>query len=632
MNGPTDSDIGEIETLLRRRLHELADHAPVTVRQPHEITVSSSFVDAPNRRRRAAGIGATIAVIAGGVGISTLAFQGAGNPGGADSPEEAVQAFADALEREDVLGMIDVALPEELGALRAVFEDATSEVERVGILDESFSLAAVEGIDVAVPGLTLTTENLDTALAVVTVTGGTLDATFDPAVFPLGSIVREVVGDDLVASQTSEPLFGTDPPVMLATVAHDGRWYVSLGFTVAEYVRLANGAEFPPPAAIERVGSESPEAATVAFYEQLAALDLEGAIARMAPGEGDALLRYSSLFVPEAQAAIEQARAEGLNVSISGVELQTSGTGDRRTMTPEAFVVDGTVPSTWGFVMYADPTVPTVIFTDDRGFAIVPAGEPIPATIAEVVLVSEDPDGVLQGAYNTTYARPDGTIEPIEFSTDASEAPQPFRVARRDGCTELTGPGIERLFPGIDQRAAQAGSNYSVIEGGHRVCEGPTPFGGAIFSLFFAAGFPNELPSISVVESDGEWFVSPIGTIGGAVVELFQSVPDDANAIDTPLAGVFFFGMGRQAMDSTLAGLSTIPPECEAVAAVGADGVPAVIPDPPVSEIRDCVHVLFDIGFDTAGDSGSGSFAPPETVVAEVPASTAPAPDAGAGG
>ena len=61
-------------------------------------------------------------MIAGGVGISTLAFQGAGNPGGADSPEEAVQAFADALEREDVLGMIDVALPEELSALRAVFE------------------------------------------------------------------------------------------------------------------------------------------------------------------------------------------------------------------------------------------------------------------------------------------------------------------------------------------------------------------------------------------------------------------------------------------------------------------------------------------------------------------------------
>ena len=50
---------------------------------------------------------------------------------------------------------------------------------------------------------------------------------------------------------------------MLATVARDGRWYVSLGFTVAEYARSAAGAEFPPPVAIERVGFDSPEAAAL---------------------------------------------------------------------------------------------------------------------------------------------------------------------------------------------------------------------------------------------------------------------------------------------------------------------------------------------------------------------------------
>ena len=86
----------------------------------------------------------------------------------------------------------------------------------------------------------------------------------------------------------------------------------------------------------------------------------------MAPGEGDALLRYSPLFVPDAQAAIERARSEGLTVSISGVELQTSGSGDRRTMTPESFVVEGTVPSTWGFTTYADPDDPDHRLLDGR--------------------------------------------------------------------------------------------------------------------------------------------------------------------------------------------------------------------------------------------------------------------------
>ena len=220
---------------------------------------------------------------------------------------------------------------------------------------------------------------------------------------------------------------------MLATVARDGRWYVSLGFTVAEYARLANGAEFPPPAAIERVGSESPEAATVAFYERLAALDLEGAIAMMAPGEGDALLRYSPLFLPEAQAAIERAHSEGLSVSISGVELQTSGSGDRRTLTPESFVVDGTVPSTWGFVMVADPTLPTVVYSTDGRFAIVPAGEQVPATIDEVELV-EDPDGVLQGALTNHDVRAPGRddrADRVPVGRVGSTTAVPSRATRR---------------------------------------------------------------------------------------------------------------------------------------------------------------------------------------------------------
>jgi hypothetical protein len=624
VNRTTDQDFGETETLLRRRLNELAAHAPVAVRYADEIAVSPPTADVPNRRRRAAGIGATIAVLAGGIGISTVAFQGAGNPGGADSPEEAVQAFADALEREDVLGMIDVALPEELSALRAVFEDATSEVERVGILDESFALDAVAGIDVAIPGLILTTEHLDTDLAVVTATGGSFDAAFDPALFPLGSIVREVVGDDLVASRLSQPLSGTDPSVMLATVARDGRWYVSLGFTVAEYARLAVGAELPPPTAIERVGLESAEAAALTFYERLAALDIEGAIAMMAPGEGDALLRYSPLFVPHADAVVESSRAEGLSLSISGVEFQASESEGRATLTPVSFVVEGTVPSTWGSAPNADPTIPTIVYARDGRYAVVPAGEQVPATIDEVELVTEFPGPTFT---NQTYELPDGTIVPLEFPTSEPDVPQRFRFERRDGCTELTGPGIDSLFPGIGLWAT-AGAGYTEVEGGHRVCGRPDLFGGSVLPLLFGFSLPTKLPDISVVQSDGLWYVSPIGTLGASLVELVRSVPDGANMIDTPIATFLFEGMGREAIDSTLAAASTIPPECDQVAAVGTDGVAAVIPDPPISEIRGCVEALF--GFDFAS---STTVAPGAVEFeAEVPASTAPPPEVAAGG
>ena len=227
---------------------------------------------------------------------------------------------------------------------------------------------------------------------------------------------------------------------------------------------------------------------------------------------------------------------------------------------------------------------------------------------------------------------PDGTIQPIEFSSGESEGPQPFRVERRDGCTDLTGPGVEKLFPGVARWAAQASSNYSVVEGGHRLCEGPTPLSGAVFSVFFVAGFPTELPSISVVESDGQWYVSPIGTMGASLVEVFRSVPDGANLIDTPLAPFFFGGMNRQSIDSSLAGVNNIPPVCAAVLAIGADGVAAVVPDPPVSEIGACVDALFEFGV----ASSSGTFTSAPVGVDEgVPASTAPPPPTsveGAGG
>ena len=240
-------------------------------------------------------------------------------------------------------------------------------------------------------------------------------------------------------------------------------------------------------------------------------------MAMMAPGEGDALLRYSPLFVPDAQAAIEQARSEGLTVSISGVELQTSGSGDRRTLTPESFVVEGTVPSTWGVVMYADPTLPTIVYAIDGRYAVVPAGEQVPATIDELELVTEFPVPSRSRTRRTSCR------------TERSSRSSSRRASRKDHSrSESSGATVAPISPvpassscsrGSARWAAQASTNYSDVDGGHRLCDGPTPFGGSIFSVLFVLGFPTELPSISVVESDGQWYVSPIGTMGASLVE-----------------------------------------------------------------------------------------------------------------
>ena len=175
----------------------------------------------------------------------------------------------------------------------------------------------------------------------------------------------------------------------------------------------------------------------------------------MAPGEGDALLRYSPLFVPDAQAAIERARSEGLTVSISGVELQTSGSGDRRTMTPESFVVEGTVPSTWGFATYADPTIPTIVYSMDGRYAVVPAGEQVPATIDEVELVTDFPGPSIT---NQTYEMPDGTIRRSSSRRASRKDHSRSESSAATVAPSSPVPGSRRCSPGSARGAAQAGT------------------------------------------------------------------------------------------------------------------------------------------------------------------------------
>ena len=116
-------------------------------------------------------------------------------------------------------------------------------------------------------------------LAVVSATGA-VDWTFDPATFPFGIEIAEAVGDDLSADQGSIALGDGDgaelDPALLATVERDGRWYVSISYTIGEYARQA--ADLPMPTTpLSPVGSPSPEAAAdappVADYTRPSSLD-----------------------------------------------------------------------------------------------------------------------------------------------------------------------------------------------------------------------------------------------------------------------------------------------------------------------------------------------------------------------
>ena len=603
------------ELLLRQRLHQLADHAPTTVRSLDEIRVehhSRPRARREGRHRRTAGIGATIAALAGAIGFTTVALSGAGTAGAA-SPEDAVRDFVAATADEDILGMIDVLDPTEVPAARQATERGRADAVEADLVSEGFSLDGLDGLDVSFADVDLVTESLDDGLAVVTFAGGSASWTFDPAAFPLGADLRDALADELAVTTDTASFAELDEPLQLATVERDGRWYVSVSYTVAEYARRASGLELPATP-LTAVGADSPEAAADEFYSNLVSLDLAGVLASAAPGEGDALLRYAPLLIDAAGDDVSGWKSSGYALELSSASYTVEGDGERRSIVADTFAISGTVPEPEVYGYY-DPTLPTIVYSyDGMGMAVLDAGVALPATSAELTFTEDFvyPDG----SFNSTSENIDGTLMPLP-ELPASDGPDTLEIVRGDGCTMWTGDGAASIFgpfdvvssvegvvteetiPATNETAATESADSAepapVVDGGSLgtdvVVDSSTGAGGAVssygdslgyerldngawrscapvinglsvLSLFTTSGLTS-LPTIEVVEVDGRWYVSPVGTVAAVVTDLLASVRTSGSLLDSPVAW-YVLGADRQSLRSMLVGVevSSLSAEC----------------------------------------------------------------------
>jgi hypothetical protein len=612
MTSLTDQEFAQTEALLRQRLAQLANHAPTAVNLADDVRVVAA--DRPTGRARRAGVIAAITALIGAGGFTTYSFLGASNDGGAATPEEAVQTFVSAMEHEDVLGIIDVTLPEEVAELRAAVDSITADAERVDLLTDDFNPSGVQGLDLGIDDLVLETNFLEGGLATVTATSGTFTASFDPAAFPFGEQIRGLLDEAQPVDTAVIDLAQTEPDPLLVTVERDGRWYVSPEFTIAEYVRRANGWEIPGAVSRTPVGFDSPEAAATGFYDRLASLDVQSAMDTFAPGE-DAFAWLAQSWIADAQAAIDRGREEGWSVAVSGLTYETIGAGDRLTLRPLTFKVQGTTPAGYNQDSWsnADPNLDTVVMLfDGSGFALVPAGQQLPATVDDLTFSDGFPsDG---DNYNFTSANADGTIAPLVFPTDPTEGPRPFSIERADGCSILTGSIAESMFG--------FGSNplATPIEGGYQVCGN----GNELFGILgLVIGSSSKLPAVSVVQSGGKWYVSPLGTVLQSAALNLHDFPDGSSLFDSPFSFFVYGGLSRGHLESMVEGRSdqSIDPECLPALTVEGGLVTGVVADPSPDALRACANTVYSVG---DAESGSGT-APPEVVTeAPTPASTVP--------
>lgn len=112
---------------------------------------------------------------------------------GPESPEGAVAELLDAASNEDVLGLLAALDPGERDALRDPVERMFEQLERLEVIDDSFALDGVAGIDLAFEDVTYRTEPIRDDLARVYFTGGTVTGSIDSDEIPIGDFVSDTL-------------------------------------------------------------------------------------------------------------------------------------------------------------------------------------------------------------------------------------------------------------------------------------------------------------------------------------------------------------------------------------------------------------------------------------------------------
>lgn len=316
------------------------DHPPVsglsTESADLDASYDSSSQSAGSRWVLAGALVALVAV----VGFVAWNMLSSASSGGADSPEAAVEALVAGFEASDLDAVLDSLVPGERDVARDALNDMLFEFGRIDLLADDIDLAAIPGFDIEVLDLLVTSTPVGDDVAWVTVSG-TLRATIFGADLPLGPALADGVLPVSLGEIPSPPPTPID--LSLAAQRHDGRWYVSLGYTLAEIQRNESGWPVPDPnAGITPQGSDSPEAAVQALLAAHTPFDPAALIAQLNPGEASAAHRHAANFLPQAEAS-----AAEWDFSIDDVEYRIDVDGDRADVHIDLLVMTTTTEIPW---------------------------------------------------------------------------------------------------------------------------------------------------------------------------------------------------------------------------------------------------------------------------------------------
>lgn len=329
------------------------------------------------RRNLILGLAALI-IIGGLVFLAVRAFSG-GSSSGAASPEGAVQQLITSLNERDGVGFIEVFDPDEIEAWFGSFTPAIEEFEQIAEGQEASDelIEAYESVfnsfDYSLTGPggedpTYEVEMLDDEGRISRVRLDGIDLAFNvedinsaiivsvdseaPTALDISEIddVEIEVRDErrgLAATlfrpaNPREDAFAENVHLDIVTVEKDGEWYVSIGYSVLEAIRTADGFpgfEQPDYGQAFRVvddqtgGAESPEAAMQELFTAIESLDYDTIIQLTDPLATPYLHDYLPLINEQVDEQDRRDAARDINLNFDDIEFGVSEWNDRTLVT-----------------------------------------------------------------------------------------------------------------------------------------------------------------------------------------------------------------------------------------------------------------------------------------------------------
>jgi hypothetical protein len=447
--------------------------------------------------RRATGWRAPLAVAAVVAIVSSSAFAYFlfTKPSGTPTPESAVIKMVEAAQTGDVVGVLEALSSDEREILKGSATDLQNALQKLGMLGP-FDLRRVPGAVVSADGLGFSTERLADKIVAVDVTSGRIVAKIDPDKVPLSNDAKEIIDRSFEVDVRSGS-FTRDfaqYPLRVVTLDDGSGWHVSIGYSIAESVRVKQSKPAPAfGAGVAPAGSPTPEGAVRDLLDAYLKTDPARAVALIAPDEAASLRDYAPLFVPQAKPA-------GLNGSkVNNIVLSTDGSGDTRRVHVTSLDVEIVDEIEDRHITYDGHCL-------DVDYRFSPSDQPF-------------------AGFHTC----DGDRSPDTTTTvDPDRAPQTTTTGDPDHAPQTTTTGDPDRAPGTATTVVPGAPLTEAQREAATRSSRPPPDDPLSLLAIFGGGA--DFPTFTVVQRSAQWYMSPVQTVLASVLDTLAANGPDSVA------------------------------------------------------------------------------------------------------